>query len=261
MGRWSAPLAPRFVSWLQDSSRRSLAGCWVRHGSACEPPSAATATQRLSLDAIPPNRSIEFCSGTFSEDARVSFVVAGVGKPSAPTRGLRQRHVVVRFEFSSRLRRRRSRDAGPSPRHRGRCPRACGTTGTEWSSCGVSGMRRRQWTRRPDRSTKVVDSCLSPRGTDGLVPRGGLGDVRCEPIEIPTAFASFDDYWQPFLGGTGPAPSYVASLDADRRELLRGSLTRRCGDGPSGAITLTARAWAVRERCIDARNCLTTACS
>src|SRR5882757_7496391 len=32
-------------------------------------------------------------------------------------------------------------------------------------------------------------------------------------LEIPIAFANFEDYWMPFLRGTGPALSYVASLD------------------------------------------------
>jgi hypothetical protein len=45
-----------------------------------------------------------------------------------------------------------------------------------------------------------------------LFRNAGLADVRCEGIEIPTTFESFDDYWRPFLGGTGPAPSYVASV-------------------------------------------------
>jgi hypothetical protein len=75
---------------------------------------------------------------------------------------------------------------------------------------------------------------------------GGLVDVRCEPIEIPTAFVSFDDYWRPLLGGTGPAPSYVASLDADRRALLVRKLEETLRRGPGGTIALAARAWAVR---------------
>ncbi|RPH99631.1 MAG: hypothetical protein EHM71_18125 [Zetaproteobacteria bacterium] len=75
---------------------------------------------------------------------------------------------------------------------------------------------------------------------------GGLRDVRCEPIEIPTTFASFEDYWQPLLGGTGPAPSYVASLDADRRATLARTLEQMLPRGPGGTIPLRARAWAVR---------------
>jgi hypothetical protein len=79
-----------------------------------------------------------------------------------------------------------------------------------------------------------------------LFRAGGLGDVRCEPIDIATTFASLDDYWQPLLGGTGPAPSYVASLDADRRAALKRRLEETLRREPDGTIALTARAWAVR---------------
>jgi hypothetical protein len=79
-----------------------------------------------------------------------------------------------------------------------------------------------------------------------LFRRGDLDDVRCEAIEIPMTFASFEDYWRPLLGGTGPAPSYVASLDADRRAILARRLEGMMRPGQDGTITLTARAWAVR---------------
>jgi hypothetical protein len=71
-------------------------------------------------------------------------------------------------------------------------------------------------------------------------------DVRCDAIEIPTKFDSFHDYWQPFLGGTGPAPSYVASLDADRSAFLARKLQETLQRGADGTIALSARAWAVR---------------
>lgn len=76
----------------------------------------------------------------------------------------------------------------------------------------------------------------------------GLEDVRCEPIEIPTVFAGFDDYWRPFLGGTGPASANAVSLDTDHRAILARRLEERLRPGPDGTITLTARAWAVRGR-------------
>lgn len=49
----------------------------------------------------------------------------------------------------------------------------------------------------------------------------GLLDIESRPIDVPTTFTSFDDYWQPFLGGQGPAPGYVAGLSAEHRERLR----------------------------------------
>jgi hypothetical protein len=81
-----------------------------------------------------------------------------------------------------------------------------------------------------------------------LFQSGDLDDVRCEAIEIRTTFASFDDYWRPLLGGTGPAPSYVLSLDADRRAMLARRLEGTLRRGPDGQIALDARAWAVRGK-------------
>ena len=43
----------------------------------------------------------------------------------------------------------------------------------------------------------------------------GLVDVAVQPIDVPTPFADFDDYWAPFLGGQGPAPAYAMSLPED----------------------------------------------
>lgn len=68
-------------------------------------------------------------------------------------------------------------------------------------------------------------------------------DVEVRALEVPTVFADFDDFWRPFLGGTGPAPAYAMELPAARRDALRDLLRTRLPDGP---IPLTARAWAVR---------------
>jgi len=74
----------------------------------------------------------------------------------------------------------------------------------------------------------------------------GLVQAAVQAIDVETRFASFDDYWLPFLGGQGPAPAYVASLDADRRAQLREALSVRLTAAADGSITLSARAWAVR---------------
>lgn len=76
--------------------------------------------------------------------------------------------------------------------------------------------------------------------------RAGLRAVRVEPIEVPTRFVDFDDYWQPFLGGQGPAPAYVTALDEAARTRLREHLRASLPTGADGAIALVARAWAAR---------------
>ena len=74
----------------------------------------------------------------------------------------------------------------------------------------------------------------------------GVRAVAVDAIEVPTVFATFDDYWRPFLGGQGPAPGYVASLADDQRAALREHLRTRLPTQRDGSISLTARAWAVQ---------------
>jgi SAM-dependent methyltransferase len=76
----------------------------------------------------------------------------------------------------------------------------------------------------------------------------GLHDVVGRTIEVPTHFRDFDDYWNPFLGGQGPAPSYVMALDEHGRSELRVQLCRSLPATADGEIHLVARAWAIRGR-------------
>ena len=75
----------------------------------------------------------------------------------------------------------------------------------------------------------------------------GLQQIEEQAIVIDLAFDSFDDYWSPFLGGQGPAGSYAASLSEAARAGLASRLRRRLlGERQEGAVTLKARAWAVK---------------
>jgi len=73
---------------------------------------------------------------------------------------------------------------------------------------------------------------------------GGVVAVRA--IDVPTVFRDFDDYWAPFLGARGPAPSYVMSLDEEQRSRLRERIRSALTIAPNGSIPLIARAWAAR---------------
>jgi hypothetical protein len=73
----------------------------------------------------------------------------------------------------------------------------------------------------------------------------GLTGVEVGPIEVPTRFRDLDDYWTPFLGGQGPAPGFVGTLDEDRRAALQAQLGERLPVAADGSITLSARAWAI----------------
>ena len=85
-----------------------------------------------------------------------------------------------------------------------------------------------------------------PESLARLFARVGLHGVETRAIDAPTVFRDFDDYWSPFLGGQGPAPSYTMSLDEDRRATLRERIRARLPIAADGSIALIARAWAVR---------------
>lgn len=79
---------------------------------------------------------------------------------------------------------------------------------------------------------------------------GGLVDVSVRSIEVPTVFSDFDDYWQPFLGGQGPAPTYIVSLDEQVRRRIEQLLRERLPQDDEGRISMTARAWTVVGRVV-----------
>lgn len=81
-----------------------------------------------------------------------------------------------------------------------------------------------------------------------LFDSAGLGHVEVAPLEVPTRFPDFAALWEPFLGGQGPAPAYVASLGEPARARLREAVRVRVPVGADGSLSLVARAWAVRGR-------------
>jgi len=85
-----------------------------------------------------------------------------------------------------------------------------------------------------------------PEPLQALFTRAGLQDVEVGDIVVPTGFPSFEEYWAPFLAGTGPAPAYTLSLSEPDRAKLREAVRARLPIEDDGSIHLTARAWTVR---------------
>lgn len=71
---------------------------------------------------------------------------------------------------------------------------------------------------------------------------GGLEDVEDGAIVVSASYGSFDDLWEPFLAGVGPAGAYATSLAPDAQQALRDDYRSRLGS-PDGPFTLEARAW------------------
>lgn len=101
-------------------------------------------------------------------------------------------------------------------------------------------------------AAKLHESTRFPRATKAglqqLLDEVGFTHSLIEPLEIETRFSDFDDYWKPFLGGQGPAPTYALSLEAAEREKLRDALYAQLPVNADGSLALRARAWAVQSR-------------
>lgn len=79
-----------------------------------------------------------------------------------------------------------------------------------------------------------------------LLAASGLRDIDVHAIDATAVFENFDDYWSPFLGGQGPAPTYCAALSESQRLNLRERLLATLPIAPDGTIHLPARAFAGR---------------
>ena len=80
-----------------------------------------------------------------------------------------------------------------------------------------------------------------------LARRAGLAEVDGESLDVSTRYESFDELWESFQHGVGPAGEFCASLDDETREAVRDEYHRRIGE-PDGSFALSAQAWALRGR-------------
>jgi hypothetical protein len=75
----------------------------------------------------------------------------------------------------------------------------------------------------------------------------GLKNIKTAELEIKMEFASFDDYWKPFLGGATPTSSYATTLTDDQQVALASRLRSRIlENGPDRCFSIPATALAVR---------------
>jgi SAM-dependent methyltransferase len=244
MGRWSRLLAPRFVSWLGVRSGAHWLDLGCGTGALSE--AICSGADPASVVACDPSRSfIEYACRRLA-DPRVSFVVAGVG--GLPTRagGFDSVASALALNFF------------PNPEAALEEMRRVAAEGGIVSACVWDYAGRMEFLRCFWDSAAALDPearhldegrrfpICRPDALEALFHGAGLRDVACQSIDLTTRFADFSDLWTPFLGGTGPAPSYVASLDSRGREALARHLEGLLPREPDGAIRLTARAFAVR---------------
>ena len=122
-----------------------------------------------------------------------------------------------------------------------------------WDYAGKMQLLRHFWNAAAvlDPSARDLDEgrrfpICRPEPLHDVFQSAGLRDVEVRSIDIATDFQDFEDYWLPFLGGQGPAPGYVRSLNDEQQETLRERIKSALPFALDGSIPLVARAWAVR---------------
>jgi SAM-dependent methyltransferase len=93
----------------------------------------------------------------------------------------------------------------------------------------------------------AADESGMPGGHEGhlteLCTKAGLRDVEETALSVSVEHATFEEWWEPFTLGVGPAGVYVASLDSARQTELRERCQGRVGAGP---FSIESRAWSAR---------------
>ena len=110
------------------------------------------------------------------------------------------------------------------------------------------------WKSRDEGPTRVVEqhqpiplTLRATRGDDGrrleISPVEDSHALQSLTVTVP--FATFNDWWEPYTLGVGPAGAYVAQLDEARRDGLRDRCARLL---PASPFKIVASAWCVRAR-------------
>ncbi len=86
----------------------------------------------------------------------------------------------------------------------------------------------------------------NPGRLEAAFMQAAFSQVETRAIDVRTPFENFEAYWQPFMGGIGPAGGYAAGLNTEHLSRLKRALRTAIPAGPDGKIDLIARAWAVR---------------
>jgi SAM-dependent methyltransferase len=233
MGRWSEPLADELVGLVRpEHGQRAL-------DVGCGPGALTTRlVDRLGADAV----SAVEPSAPFVEAVRAALPDVDVRQAPAEDLpyddeqfDLTLAQLVVHFMANP--------VAGLAEMRRVTRPGGL-VAASVWDHGGGRGPLSPFWSAVHDLQPEATDESGLPGSREGdladLFRRAGLESVEEQEQSVTIGFASFDDWWEPFKLGVGPAGAYVARLGDDERDAVRDRCRERLGDG---AFELTSAAW------------------
>ena len=238
MGQYSEPLAARFadLAGVRPGQRLLDVGCG---------PGALTAelVRRTRADAV----SAVEPSASFADAVRERLPGVDV-RPSAaeqlpfPDRTFDAAAAQLVVHFMT--------DPVQGLREMGRVTRPGGVVAAcVWDHAGGRGPLAAFWSAVHELDPAADDESDLPGVREGhlasLFAQARLGQAQVTTLTVRVRHASFEQWWEPFTLGVGPAGAYVAALIPDRRSELREQCRRLL---PAGPVDISATAWAATCR-------------
>jgi SAM-dependent methyltransferase len=243
MGRWSAELAPRFLDFARSPARGHFldAGC----GTGVLAEALLRRGGDSTVVGIDPSETFIAAARERVADRRARFELGDIlelnfanGEFNAALSLL----VLMFVSDPSRAARELCRVVRP-----GGVVAACvwGHEGLEMTSLFWEEAQKLDPTVAERR---VIRHPYREGTLKSLWVEAGLLDVEETPLDMTMRFDSFEDFWEPFLGGNSPSGIYATGLARTQRDALSRALRQRIlGESAAdGAFTLAARAWAAR---------------
>ncbi len=237
MGRFSEPLAPKFVDQVGAApGQRALdVGCG---------PGALTAAlvDRLGagqVSAVDPSESFVAALHERLPDVQVQSGTAEALPFEDDTFDLALAQLVVHF----------MKDPVAGLAEMARVTKPGGIVAANvWDHARGNGPVTVFWT-----AVHTFDSDEEHEATMPGIREGHLAELFTQAgltpeettLSVEAHFESFDDWWVPYTMGVGPAGEYVKKLDDAQREQLRDAAARLLPEGP---FDLPAQAWCVSAR-------------
>jgi SAM-dependent methyltransferase len=238
MGRYSVPLAPRFVEFAGIGAAQRVLDV------GCGPGALTTELAgRLGPGAV----SAVDPSATFV--AAVQARVANVAVEQAAAEAL----PFADREFDAALAQlvvHFMADPVTGLREMGRVTKAGGVVAAcVWDHASGRGPLAAFWDAAHELDPDAEDEGSLAGAREGhleeLFKAAGVREIEAGVVSVDVEHPSFEEWWEPFTLGVGPAGGYVARLAPERRDQLRERCQARF---PAAPFVVSARAWAARGR-------------
>jgi SAM-dependent methyltransferase len=236
MGRYSVPLAPQFADFaaVADGQRPLDVGCG---------PGALTTelVRRLgsaSVSAVDPSEPFVGAAQERHPGVRVRRAAAEELPFGDQAFDAALAQLVVHFMA----------DPVAGLREMARVTREHGVVAAcVWDHAGGQGPLSPFWEAARELDPDVEDESQLAGARKGhlseLFQAAGLHEIEESVLSVEIEHPSFEEWWEPFTLGVGPAGGYAAGLDPERQARLRALCRDRL---PAAPFVLTARAWAAR---------------